>query len=254
MAATVEFSAGGYSFIPGVFQYSAGVGALAGYTDPARAFPRAPAAARRVGPYRAFHTGSGPAADRVLRVRTAVAGAVHRGRVFAPSTDLCRELQKWGVLTARSIRSRAAMCAPSSTRPPSPRFHAFCFTSPARDAAPSFVIAGSGEARKGDGEATRPHRPPRRTSADGMREKAASCSARWSGGWPRSACPGPTPPRRRSIPCTTSIRFSPTSSCGAAPPSGLTWHYARPPVRDLEYEMDCRRGELRTRGVRRSPS
>jgi hypothetical protein len=20
----------------------------------------------------------------------------------------------------------------------------------------------------------------------------------------------------------------------------LTWHYARPPVRDLEYEMDCR--------------
>ena len=26
---------------------------------------------------------------------------------------------------------------------------------------------------------------------------------------------------------------------GAAP-AGLTWHYARPPVRDLEYEMDCR--------------
>ena len=22
--------------------------------------------------------------------------------------------------------------------------------------------------------------------------------------------------------------------------SGLTWHYARPPVRGLEYEMDCR--------------
>jgi hypothetical protein len=22
--------------------------------------------------------------------------------------------------------------------------------------------------------------------------------------------------------------------------AGLTWHYARPPVRDLEYEMDCR--------------
>ena len=23
--------------------------------------------------------------------------------------------------------------------------------------------------------------------------------------------------------------------------SGLTWHFARPPVVDLEYEMDCRR-------------
>jgi hypothetical protein len=22
--------------------------------------------------------------------------------------------------------------------------------------------------------------------------------------------------------------------------SGLTWHFNRPPVRDLEYEMDCR--------------
>jgi hypothetical protein len=22
--------------------------------------------------------------------------------------------------------------------------------------------------------------------------------------------------------------------------AGLTWHYGRPPVRDLEYEMDCR--------------
>jgi hypothetical protein len=22
--------------------------------------------------------------------------------------------------------------------------------------------------------------------------------------------------------------------------NGLTWHFARPPVRDLEYEMDCR--------------
>ena len=22
--------------------------------------------------------------------------------------------------------------------------------------------------------------------------------------------------------------------------AGLTWHYARPPVRELEYEMDCR--------------
>jgi hypothetical protein len=23
--------------------------------------------------------------------------------------------------------------------------------------------------------------------------------------------------------------------------SGLTWHFARPPVVDLEFEMDCRR-------------
>jgi hypothetical protein len=28
--------------------------------------------------------------------------------------------------------------------------------------------------------------------------------------------------------------------CGATR-SGLTWHFARPPVIDLEFEMDCRR-------------
>ena len=28
---------------------------------------------------------------------------------------------------------------------------------------------------------------------------------------------------------------------GSAARAGLTWHFARPPVIDLEYEMDCRR-------------
>jgi hypothetical protein len=28
--------------------------------------------------------------------------------------------------------------------------------------------------------------------------------------------------------------------------SGLTWHFARPPVVDLEFEMDCRRGTRET--------
>ena len=31
MAATVDFSAGGYRFLPGVFQYSGGVAALSGH-------------------------------------------------------------------------------------------------------------------------------------------------------------------------------------------------------------------------------
>jgi hypothetical protein len=30
-------------------------------------------------------------------------------------------------------------------------------------------------------------------------------------------------------------------SCRGAMRSGLTWHFARPPVVALEYELDCRR-------------
>jgi hypothetical protein len=35
--------------------------------------------------------------------------------------------------------------------------------------------------------------------------------------------------------------MSARSSTRGSARSGLTWHYARPPVIDLEYEMDCRR-------------
>jgi hypothetical protein len=31
---------------------------------------------------------------------------------------------------------------------------------------------------------------------------------------------------------------------------GLTWHFARPPVVDLEYEMDCRSVPVEHHGVR----
>ena len=45
----------------------------------------------------------------------------------------------------------------------------------------------------------------------------------------------------KSIRCTTCIPFLADEIVrrGAAR-AGLTWHYCRPPVRELEYEMDCR--------------
>ncbi len=72
----------------------------------------------------------------------------------------------------RPIRSRAATSAPRSDRPPSPRFHAFSFTVPTQGTSPTFVVAGSGEAREGG--ASYRERTVRwgETSADAMREKA----------------------------------------------------------------------------------
>jgi hypothetical protein len=105
----------------------------------------------------------------------------------------------------------------------------------------SFVIAGSGEA--GDGPASYPERTIRygETTADAMREKALFVLGRME---QRMAALG------RSWADTTATQVYAVHDIhpfladaivqrGAAR-HGLVWHYARPPVEGLEYEMDCR--------------
>ena len=74
MTATVDFSAGGYRFLPGVFQYSGGVAALSGHAIERVRF-------RTLLPVKqGFERIERliAAADRVLRVRIALAGPLHR--------------------------------------------------------------------------------------------------------------------------------------------------------------------------------
>jgi hypothetical protein len=68
------------------------------------------------------------------------------------------------------------------------------------------------------------------------------CCAKWSGGWLRFQPTGRTPPQSRSIAFTTSspVIEDELGRRGALS-NGLTWHFNRPPVVNLEYEMDCRR-------------
>ena len=133
------------------------------------------------------------------------------------------------------------MSVPSIAPPAEPSFHAFSFTVPAEGASPSFVVAGSGEVPEGKANYRDHIVRPGDTSPPGSAAKAASSSTRWSGGWRRSASAGPTRRRRRSTPCTTSTRSSSDAIVprGAAA-HGISWHYCRPPVVGLDYEMDCR--------------
>jgi hypothetical protein len=66
--------------------------------------------------------------------------------------------------------------------------------------------------------------------------------AKWKAGSMRSASAGTTQPACRPY---TVHDFHPVMTQElvrrGATRSGLTWHFARPPVVDLEYEMDCRR-------------
>ena len=68
--------------------------------------------------------------------------------------------------------ARSNVC-PEIDPPAEPSFHAFCFTVAAQEAAPTFVVAGSGEARRRR-SATIASTPcaAARPSPDAMREKA----------------------------------------------------------------------------------
>jgi hypothetical protein len=103
------------------------------------------------------------------------------------------------------------------------------------------VIAGSGEAREGG--ASYRERTVRRgeTSPEAMREKARFVLgelerrlAAFDLGWADT-----TATQVYTVHDLYPFLADEIARRGAAR-DGLTWHYARPPVQELEYEMDCR--------------
>jgi hypothetical protein len=137
--------------------------------------------------------------------------------------------------------ARSNVC-PEIDPPSEPSFYAFSFTRPSQSAAPTFVIAGGAELR--DGSGTYPERPVsyRDVSPEGLREKVrftvGSMESRlreFGFGWKDT-----TAVQAYTVRDFHHAIADELVRRGAAR-SGLTWHFARPPVIDLEYEMDCRR-------------
>ncbi len=136
--------------------------------------------------------------------------------------------------------ARSNVC-PEADPAAEPGFHAFCYTVPHAGAPPSFVIAGSGESQ--EGKATYRERTVawRDVSTAGMRTKAQHVHNVMEA---RMAALGFAWPEVTGVQIYTVYDVMPfladeIVSRGAAR-HGVTWHYARPPVIDLEYEMDVR--------------
>jgi hypothetical protein len=241
MAAAIEFAAGAYRFIPSVFQYSAGVAALAGHEVQRIRF-RAPVPLEQ-----GFER-----IERYIRKsgRPLTAFCACELRSPAPFTEqgfrafneiYVVTLQKWRIFDGRSNPVARSNVCPAIDPPPEPSFHAFCFTVPAAEPAPTFVIAGSAEAL--EGQASYQERTIRRgeTSPDAMREKARYVLGEMERrmgllgfGWQDTTA--------TQVYCVHDIHpfLADEIVRRGAARSGLTWHYNRPPVRELEYEMDTR--------------
>src|ERR1700737_1893222 len=167
-----DFLPGNYRYIPDVFQYSAGVAALPGYEirrvrfrEPvplARGFERVAhhiAAAGR--PFTAFCA---------CELRSPAPFTEDGFRAFNES--YVTTLREWGLFDGSVNPVARSNVCPEIDPPPEPSFHAFAFTVAATEAAPSFVIAGSGEAPEGRGSYAAHIVRRGETDADAMGEKA----------------------------------------------------------------------------------
>jgi hypothetical protein len=240
-ATTIEVPAGGFRYIPGVFQYSSGVAALDGFRIERIEFRRpVPLAAGFAFIERYLREEKLPLlAFCACELRSpepfSEAGFTAFNRHYVGT------LERWGVMRGDANPVARTNVCPEQHKPAEPSFHAFAFARPAAGAHGSFVIAGSGEAMEGQGSYRERTVRFGDTSSAGMREKAVFVLKRMED---RMTAIGATWRDTSAVQVYTVFDPHPFMADeivrrGAAE-HGLTWHFARPPVQGLEYEMDCR--------------
>jgi hypothetical protein len=242
MTNLISFPAGGYRFIPGVFQYSAGVCAEDGFElvrvrfqkplPMAEAFPKIEA-------YLAADNRP-PMAFCACELRSPAPFTEEGFAAF--NKEYVGWLNKWNLISdGVNPVARTNVC-PKVAPPDAVSFYAFTYARPATRKGPGgFIAAGSGEAPEGKSNYRDHAIRLGDLSADGLTEKA-----RWVLGEMerRMGALGATWAESTGTHLYTvhDIHFlieSEILARGAAP-HGLNWHYARPPVNFLDYEMDVR--------------
>ena len=242
MTGTAVFAPGGYRYIPAVFQYSGGVAAEDGFElERARFMAPVPLA-------EAF-----AAVEAHLKAigRPITAFAQCELRSPAPFTDqgfidfnkqYVTTLERWGIYKdGVNPVARTNVC-PMYDEPAEPSMLAFTYTVPAATRAPHLHAVRRRRRPRRIAALQRAHRALRRHARPrDCARRWSSSSTRWSAGSRRSASAGRMRSARRPTPCRTSAIWSARNwRRRGAIESGLVWHYARPPVIGLEYEMDVR--------------
>ena len=241
MSATRSVVAGGFRFVPAVYQYAAGVAAEPGFRlERARfaapvplreGFARIAAHLEALGrPKAAFCAcelrSPAPFTEEGFRAFNAVHGGV---------------LEEWGIFQdGLNPVARANVC-PAIAPPAEPAFHAFAYSVPDAGAAPSFVVAGSGESAEGRGDYRDNIVALGDVSPAGLRRKAEWVLGEMER---RMAALGFAWRDATGVQVYTIHDLHPFLAeelvARGAAAHGLTWQFCRPPVVDLEYEMDCR--------------
>ena len=238
---TRVLAAGGYRYIPAVSQYSAGVVAETGFRIERARFSR-------VVPMREGFELIGQVLAAAGRPTAAFCACELRSpKPFTESefrdfnAVYVETLKRWGLLEGSDNPVARSNVCPQIDPPSEPGFHAFSYTVADADTHQSFVVAGSAEAPEGRGD-YRDHAIARGDlSPEGLRTKA-----RWVLGEmeTRMRTLGVDWTLATATQVYTVHDFHPFIGDElvrrGAMRGGVTWHLNRPPVRELEFEMDCR--------------
>ena len=187
---TSDFAAGNYRFIPGVFQYSAGAAANAGYEVERVRFDKMPPLAEGFALVAKYIQAAGRplTAFCACELRSPAAFTDEGFRKF--NQHYVKTLAEWGLYDGTTNPVARSNVCPEIDPPSEPSFYAFSFTRPSPSATPSFVIAGSGEAREGGASYSERTVRYRDLSPDGLKEKVGSSSTPWNAAWASSASAG----------------------------------------------------------------
>ena len=232
---------GSFRFIPAVFQYSGGVAAEPGFRiERARlasplpleaGFAAIEAHLRRLG--------RAPSAFCACELRSPEPFSEEGFEAF--NRSYAAQLDSWGLLEgAINPVARTNVC-PEVGKPAGIALHAFSYTVPDAASAGGFVVAGSGEAPEGGASYEAGTVRPGDVSPDGLREKAIWVMGEMGR---RLAGLGRSWADATAVDVYTVHDIQPLMkdvlSDITGRDLGLTWHFARPPVAGLDYEMDLR--------------
>lgn len=242
MTEVIHLPGAGYRYIRGVFQYSAGVAAESGFEIERVRFERPVPLAEGFRAIAAHLAGNARPLGALCACELRSPAPFTEEGFVAFNRVYVGTLEEWGIYRDGANPVARSNVCPEIDPPPAPSFYAFAYTVPARpDARPSFHIAGSGEAPEGKGSYH--DRIIRRgdTSADALREKAryvlGEMERRMQAlgfGWTQV-----TATQLYTVHDVHPLLADEIVRRGAAR-AGLTWHFARPPVVGLDFEMDVR--------------
>jgi hypothetical protein len=238
---TREFAAGNYRFIPAVFQYSSGAAADPGFEIERVRFDRLTPLAEGFAKAAKYIRAAGRPLMSFCACELRSPAAFTEAGFLAFNRHYVKTLAEWGIFDGTINPVARSNVCPEIDPPAEPSFYAFSFTRLSQTATPAFVVAGSAEARGGEGSYPERIVRYRDLSPDGLKEKVEFTVREMEG---RLAAFGFGWKDTTAVQAYTVHDFHPVMANelvrrGAAR-SGLTWHFARPPVIDLEFEMDCR--------------
>jgi len=241
----IDNPAGNYCFLTGIAPYSAGVTALPGY-EIVRAVLARPLPWRDGFDRIERHLnglGRPRAALCAMELRSPAPFSFAGFATFNGAYQM--HLAEWGLLLEGRNPIARTNVAPAVNPPAEPSLHAFSYTVPTQTGIGprTFIVAGAGDLRDQADLSPAAIVRPGETSTEAMREKAATVLAvmeeRLFGlgmAWADVGGVGvyTVQPLHPLLENTLHPSLHEATQCG------IDWHYSRPPIAGLEFEMDLR--------------